>query len=60
MDRVEYLRRELTPETSPADLDEFGREGWQLCAIDRGVGWFKRSRVARNLEEQRERDTSRD
>lgn len=55
MGRIEYLRREITPDTSPADLDELGREGWQLCGIDRGVGWFKRSTIAREPEEQAER-----
>lgn len=55
MERWEHLRRPLTPDTSPADLDELGREGWMLCGVERGVGWFRRPVIARELQEQGER-----
>jgi hypothetical protein len=55
MDRFEYLRRPLTTDTTPADLDLLGRDGWELCAIENGIGWFRRSSVARELREQAER-----
>ena len=52
LDVIEYLRRPLTPDTTPADLDAFGADGWELCAITGGVGFFKRSVCARQAQEQ--------
>lgn len=55
LDRYEYLRRPLTTDTTPAELDALGAEGWQLCAIAGGFGFFWRSTIARELREQGER-----
>ena len=55
MDRIEYTRRELTTKTTPSDLDALGREGWELCGIHGGVGWFRRSAFQRECDELAER-----
>lgn len=52
LNRWEYTQRPLTADTTPAELDALGAEGWELCGIAGGIGWFKRSRVARALHEQ--------
>lgn len=58
LDSFEYMRRPLTTETTPADLDELGADGWELCGVVGRYGWFKRSRVARALHEQGERQAT--
>jgi hypothetical protein len=54
LDRWEYSKRPLTADTTPADLDELGDVGWQLCGITDGIGFFRRSRIHRELAEQGE------
>lgn len=51
LDIFEYRREPLTADTTPADLDALGDEGWALCAIVGGVGFFRRSRADRELKE---------
>jgi hypothetical protein len=56
MNRWEYLRSIVTPDTTVTELDALGAEGWQLAGIVGGnVGWFVRDRIARQLHDQGER-----
>lgn len=52
MTRWEYERWLLPPDRENEILDRLGHEGWELCAVERGLGYFKRDRRARQLEEQ--------
>jgi hypothetical protein len=52
MPRWEYAKRPIASDTSPAELDALGMVGWELCGIADGWAWFKRDRIAVELQRQ--------
>jgi hypothetical protein len=50
MKRWEYMLAKIG---AAPDMNELGADGWELCAIVRGNGWFKRDRIAHELHSQR-------
>jgi hypothetical protein len=49
MRRWEYMLAKID---NVPEMNELGADGWELCAIVGGNGWFKRDRVASELRHQ--------
>jgi hypothetical protein len=48
-DRWEYMKHRLRPDTSCAELNELGANGWRLCAVIGDQGIFTRNSVLATL-----------
>jgi hypothetical protein len=57
MDKWEYYVISLAKEAQVVSgyLDELGRDGWELVAVENGVYFFKRPKVTYTKESQEER-----